>query len=226
MSEATYRNHGELFDDERFAAIADSPEWTADRIEDVRRNLEELLEKREQLEEEIEEFGEMETRYYWVSYVLRAMGFCFSVAEMTPIDETSRPDFTLFYSADEFRTALPHRAEREFFSQALAIVRAFEWGVSLDEIEPEGGGPTNPAYQVDKMIRAAGVNFGIMTNGVDWRLYHRDTSGLFSTFYEVNLIEALQAPNLDEFKYFWAIFSPEGLGGFDNQDPIVLRLLH
>lgn len=226
MSGTTYRNHGELFDDERFGDISSTPEWSAERIDEVRIALEELLEKREQLDEEIEEFGEAETQYYWVSYVLRALGFCYSVAEITPIDATARPDFTIFYSADEFRRAEPHRGQREFFSQALAVVRCFAWDASLDEFPEDHEGPVNPAFEIDKLIRAAGVNFGFMTNGRLWRLYHRDTSGLFSTFYEVDLVEALQAPNLDAFKYFWSVFSPEGLGGFDEDAPLVHRLLH
>ena len=226
MSEHAFRNHGELFDNESLTDIVETPEWNAEKIEDVRRALEEHLERREQLVEEVGDLNEMQTRFYWVSNVLRALGYTFSVAELTPNDDDTRPDFTLFYAADDFRNAIAHRGEREYFAQVLTVVRAFAWDASLDEYAPGTEGPSNPAYEIDKMIRATGVNFGIMTNGRLWRLYHRDTSGLFSTYFEVDLVEALQSANQDEFKYFWAIFSPEGIGGYDANDPLVLRLLH
>ena len=47
MADEVYRNVGELFDDERFSQIDEYQEWKSDRIEEDRRKLEELLEKRE-----------------------------------------------------------------------------------------------------------------------------------------------------------------------------------
>jgi hypothetical protein len=217
-----FRNEGQLFEETRFEAIKETPEWTADEIDEVRLQLEELLEKREP---NIEEgLNALETQYYWVSPVLRAMGYTFSVAELSP-DSDVRPDFTLFYNADDFRQAVPRRGEREFFAQSLAVLRCYPWDQELDDIQlPDG--PGDPGYEVDRMIRSTGVNWGILTNGRVWRLYHRESSGLMSTYYEVDLLTALQSPEPDEFKYFWTVFSPEGLGGYDNQDPLTLRILN
>ena len=106
------------------------------------------------------------------------------------------------------------------------MVRGFAWDASLDEYATETEGPSNPAFEIDRSIRATGVDWGILTNGQVWRLYHRDTSGLFSTFYEVNLMQVLQSADVEQFKYFWAIFSPEALGGFESNDPLVRRMLH
>lgn len=227
MSEHVFRNHGQLFEDSGLAAINGAPEWSSTRVDQVRHLLEEAFNKYEVVLEESERMGELETQYHWVGAVLRTLGYTFSVAELTPVgDETVRPDFSLFYNSEDFRTALPHRGEREFFQHVLGVVRCYAWGDSLDEY-PEGHeGPTNPAYEIDRIIRTTGVSWGIMTNGRLWRLYHRETSGLFSTFYEVDLVAALQSGDLNTFKYFWAIFSPEGLGGYESQDPIVHRLLH
>lgn len=226
MSEATFRNQDQLFDEDRFAKINEQPEWSSERVSEVRLRLEELLEKKEQLDEEMERpLTELETQYHWISAVLRALGFTFSVAELTPVDEPARPDFTLFYNADDFHSATPARGERDFFTHAIGLVRGFKWDASLDEYEQQDG-PSSPAFEIDRSIRATGVDWGVLTNGQIWRLYHRDTSGLFSTFYEVNLMEALQSGDVEQFKYFWAIFSPEGLGGFEGQDAIVRRMLH
>ena len=73
-------------------------------------------------------------------------------------------------------------------------------------------------------MRVTSVTWGILTNGRLWRLYHRDTSGLMTTFYEVDLMAALQSNNMDDFRYFWLVFSPAGLGGLTRGDAIVDRL--
>lgn len=226
MADEVYRNVGELFENERFSQINEYPEWKSETIEADRRKLEELLEKREQ---QIEEgLNEMETRYFWVSYVLRALGYVYSVAEMVPdaieADE-QRPDFTLFESAQTFNTALPYRGEREFFSNGLGIVRCLGWGASLDEVEEEEG-PMNPAIDIDRYIRATGLEWGILTNGRTWRLFHRDTCGLMATYYEVDLVAALESGDADAFKYFWIAFSPTAIATISGVDPIVRRLLH
>lgn len=230
MSEQVFRNHGQLFEEQGLSEIGNTAEWGASRIDEVRHALLELNNRREQLFEEMEEgkkLSELETQYHWVSAVFRYLGFTFSIAEQPPGgDESARPDFTLFYNGDDFRNALNHRGEREFFSQALGVVRCLPWDASLDEYESSHEGPNNPAYDIDRIIRSTGVNWGILTNGQEWRLYHRETSGLFSTYFEVNLMEALLSGDLNQFKYFWTIFSPEGLGGFESQEPLVHRLLH
>lgn len=226
MADEVYRNVGELFANERFSQVSEYPEWKSTEIETVRRTLEELLEKREQ---QIEEgLNEMETRYFWVSYVLRALGYVYSVAEMVPdaieADE-QRPDFTLFETAQAFNAAVPYRGEREFFSHAVGIVRCLGWGASLDEVQ-EDIGPMNPAIDVDRFIRATGLEWGILTNGRTWRLFQRDTSGLMSTYYEVDLIAALESGDADAFKYFWIAFSAASLTSKSGVEPVVHRLLH
>lgn len=226
MADEVFRNVGELFQEERLEQIDEYQEWESEPLEEARIKLEELLEKREtQLEEGL---GEMETRYFWVSYVLRALGFAYSVAEMTPeateADEP-RPDFTLFESADTFRNAVPYRGEREFFMQAVGIMRGLAWDASLDEIEEEEG-VMNPAFEIDRFVRSTGVEWGILTNGRKWRLFHQDSVGLMDTYYEVDLIAALESNDTDAFKYFWMVFSPEALSGKGEIQPIVRRMLH
>jgi hypothetical protein len=220
-----YVNEGELFSEDRLQELDTYEEWKSDKVEEARQKLEELWEKREaQLEEGL---SEMETRYFWISYVLRALGFAYSVAELTPDfseDIDFRPDFTLFSSADELRGAIPHRGERDFYIHALSIMRAIGWEDSIDEYEVEGE-MYNVAYEVDRLVRSTGVQWGVATNGRKWRIYHRDSVGLLDTYYEVDLIDALLSNDPDSFKYFWMVFSPTGLGGEGGVQPVVERLL-
>lgn len=221
-----FQNVNKFFVDGRLEQMPTFPEWTHEGIEGARRELEELLEKRQGVLGE--ETGELENQYYWVSYVLRALGYCASAAEPPPggmETEEPRPDFTLFYSADEFRRAVPLRGNREFFSSALGVMRVLGWEASMDEIESELG-TYSPAYDVDRDLRNTDTNWGILTNGRVWRLFHRDSSGLMNTYFELDLVEALESNDSDGFKYFWLIFSPEGLGGSELGGAIVQRLLN
>lgn len=220
------RNVGQLFEESQFSEVHSSSEWSSDELKSVRRQLEELLEKREpRIEAGLDE---MENQYFWASYILRKLGYVHSVSEPTPnrnVEEDLRPDFTLFGTIDDFRNALPNRGHREFFAPGLAVVRCFAWGASLDEYPEGNDGPANPAYEIDRLLRATGLTWGILTNGIKWRLFHRDTSGLFTTFFEVDLVDALGKAD-DTFKYFWIGFSREALTGTDGSGPIVQRLLH
>ncbi len=222
-----FQNVNTFFVDERLEEMSTFPEWDTDNIEQARRELEELFEKRHVLLEEDPQ--DAETQYYWVGYVLRALGYCSSVSEPPPGGlETNdpRPDFTLFYSAEDFRRAVALRGRREFFASALGIMRVLKWDASLDEYEDSEDATYSPAFDVDRHLRDTGTNWGILTNGRLWRLYHRDSSGLMDTYYEIDLVEALESNDADAFKYFWLVFSPEGLGGSEVGGAIVQRLLN
>lgn len=214
-----YQNIGELFYEDRLEVISEFPEWGSARIEEARRKLEELYEKREAM---LGEPSRSETSYYWTSYVLRRLGFCFSVAEMSPVDTDVRPDFALFYDAEEFLRAKPYRGEREFFSRSLGVLKSLGWHEELDTVNEETG--STAAIELDRFIRDTGVTWGILTNGREWRLYHRDTSGLLNSYYQVNLVDALMSNQLDDFKYFWMVFTPEGMGDLSYGDTVINRL--
>lgn len=224
-----FSNVNTFFVDDRLEEMPSFPEWEADRIEQSRRELEELYEKRENLLEENP--AELETQYYWISYVLRALGYCASVSEPPPgglETEDPRPDFTLFFSADDFRRAVALRGRREFFASALGVMRVLPWDSSLDEYDAddEEEAMYSPAFDVDRHLRNSGTNWGILTNGRLWRLYHRESSGLMDTYFEIDLVKALTSPDAEDFKFFWLVFSPEGLGGSEVGGAIVQRLLN
>ncbi len=221
-----FQNVNTFFVDERIEEMPSFPEWNDDKIERARRELEELYEKRQGMLEE--DPDDMETQYYWIGYVLRALGYCSSVSEPPPgglESSEDRPDFTLFYSAEDFRRAVALRGRREFFASALGVMRVMGWDESLDSYESEDG-TYSPAFDVDRHLRNTDTNWGVLTNGRVWRLYHRESSGLMNTYYEIDLIEALTAKDADAFKYFWLVFSPEGLGGSEVGGAIVQRLLN
>jgi hypothetical protein len=60
-------------------------------------------------------------------------------------------------------------------------------------------------------MQHAGVEWGILTNGRLWRLYHRDSAHRLDTFYEVDLEQALESD--EAFMYLYAFFRR---GAFDD----------
>jgi hypothetical protein len=55
-------------------------------------------------------------------------------------------------------------------------------------------------------MQHSGLDWGILTNGRLWRLYHKDTAHKLDRFYEVNLPELLQTGDVDNFLYFYTFF--------------------
>jgi hypothetical protein len=225
-----FRNVGDLFDNAQLEKLNTLPAWKSGKIEQARHGILEALAKLPEptVTEEGGEPRPMDrnaNRYYWVTHVLRALGYCASVAEMTPSEEDLRPDFTLFQTANDFRQAKEYRGQREFFAHALALVRVLSWGASMEEQEL-GGETINPAFVLDRMLRVTGVEWGMLTNGLVWRLYHRDSSGTLQTFYEVDLMEALKSQNAEAFKYFWIAFAPDSLARTSGADSLLYKLLN
>ena len=55
-------------------------------------------------------------------------------------------------------------------------------------------------------MTGTGVDWGILTNGREWRLYYRQASSTATEFYPIDLGELLETEDLEKFKYFWLFF--------------------
>jgi hypothetical protein len=72
-----------------------------------------------------------------------------------------------------------------------------------------GGDPftnRNPSYQIAFYMQHSGVDWGILTNGRLWRLYHRDSAHKLDRFYEVDLPALVADEDGEAFLYFYAFF--------------------
>ena len=63
-----------------------------------------------------------------------------------------------------------------------------------------------PPYQIAFYMQHAGTEWGILTNGRLWRLYHKDTAHKLDRFYEVDLPALVNPANAEAFLYFYAFF--------------------
>jgi hypothetical protein len=242
---AIFLNSGPLFNGERLETLEDLPEWKeADAAaQEAYHRIREAFEKHSTLL--AGNPTAVETRYYMVGPVLHALGFTHSVFEPIelPDGRVARVDHVLFDSASEFNEAEPVRGSVSFFRESLGIVRAVEWGSdfsgnSLVEPKPpppveEGEEPIPappmpkpleagipPAVELDLLLRSTGRDFGILTNGCDWRLYHRSSSSLLNAFFQADMIAALKS-DFEDFKRFYLLFRK---GAFVKTDGITCFL--
>ena len=158
-----------------------------------------------------ERFNEARTEHEFIRPVLNQLGHVFEVQPALHTSQgTKRPDYAFFASKNIHNAAQPHINTNQFFNTALAVGDAKAWSRNLDRKTQDGGDPfnnQNPNYQIDFYLRGADKDWGILTNGRQWRLYHRQTSYRLDSFYEVDLAMLLsESGDLDSFRYFYNLF--------------------
>lgn len=147
-----------------------------------------------------------------VKPVLRHLGHTFEVQPSleTP-DGTKAPDY-VFYRDQAALLANKGKKlnEARLQGRAFAVGDAKYWDRPLDVSLKSMGGDSftnkNPSYQISFYMQHSGLDWGILTNGRLWRLYHKDTAHKLDRFYEVNLLEMLRAGDANAFLYFYAFF--------------------
>ena len=160
---------------------------------------------------EAEHFNEAQTEHEFIQPLLEQLGHTFEVQPALHTSQgTKRPDYAFFASGEAHDAALTDINTNQFFRTALAVGDAKAWSRNLDRKTQDGGDPfnnQNPNYQIDFYLRGADKNWGILTNGRQWRLYHRQTSYRLDSFYEVDLAALLsESGDLDSFRYFYCFF--------------------
>ncbi|MDQ5852812.1 MAG: N-6 DNA methylase, partial [Chloroflexota bacterium] len=167
--------------------------------------------------------NEAQTERDLVRPVLEALGHTFEVqAALTTPDGTRKPDY-VFYRDQTALVANKGRVLTDALLKpaAFAVGDAKYWDRPLDvAIKGVGGDPftnKNPSYQIAFYMQHSGVEWGILTNGRLWRLYHRDTAHKLDRFYEVDLQSLIETGDAEAFLYFYGFFhrsafEPHALG--------------
>jgi len=156
--------------------------------------------------------NERQTEDNLVVPVLRSLGHTFEVqAPLKTPDGTKVPDY-VFYRDDAGLAAHKNQVLTEAVAGegAFAVGDAKYWNRPLDiAVRTKGADAlsnNNPSYQIYFYMLHSGIEWGILTNGKLWRLYHRDTAHKLDVYYEVDLEELVRAGNLERFLYFYALF--------------------
>ena len=189
--------------------IVEQPQWTdTPNIESDYAATKELFNT---VAPNAEHLNEAQTEHEFIRPVLNQLGHVFEVQPSLQTSQGTRvPDYAFFASGEAHDAAQPHINTNQFFNTALAVGDAKAWSRNLDRKTQGGGDPfnnQNPNYQIDFYLRGADKDWGILTNGRQWRLYHRQTSYRLDNFYEVDLAALLtENGDLDSFRYFYNLF--------------------
>ena len=189
--------------------IVEQPQWTdTSNIESDYAAIKALFDA---VIPDAEHLKEAQTERQFIQPVLKQLGHIFEVQPTLQTSQGTRePDYAFFASESVFNTAQSHINTNQFFTTAFAVGDAKGWSRNLDRKAQDGGDPftnQNPNYQIDFYLRGADKDWGILTNGRQWRLYHRRTSYRLDSFYEVDLAAILsENGDLDAFRYFYNLF--------------------
>lgn len=160
---------------------------------------------------ELPHMGERETEEQFIEKVFAHLGFYY--IPQPPQVAGGQPDFAPFAGDAEKKRA---RKSRKELDDKLAVANAESkyWDRPLDrhrgedEKEEHKSRGQHPGVQIMNYLHRTGLTWGILTNGVEWRLYHRKASGnRLKNYYAVNLVELLEKGSEEDFRYFYALFS-------------------
>ena len=191
--------------------LQESSEWQ----EDVAMGFEKLKNLYLSKEKLLPTLSEAQTEEVFIKPVLDILGFSY-IPQVTTRGKgrAERPDYGLFINDAERDGAYPLQDnETAFYERVRAIAEAKYWERPLSKVSTNDKRDiyknTNPSFQITSYLTGTGVDWGILTNGREWRLYYRLASSTATEFYQVDLVELLEGEDedyLDQFKYFWLFF--------------------
>nr|WP_309685921.1 N-6 DNA methylase [Armatimonas sp.] len=149
----------------------------------------------------VEKGNEEDVEDRLVAPVLEALGFGVQKRRMVP-GATSKlfPDFLLYASRDESEAAFQ---TGQHYTGCIGILEAKRWGVGLQQAATKK--ERSPHLQLrDYLNERPELNWGIATNGGEWRLYCRAAAA--SHFFGVDLAKALETEDTQAFRLFYTLF--------------------
>lgn len=148
----------------------------------------------------------------FIKPILSALGYEYDVQEtVVHAGKRSRPDYTLFVNQKDLDQALKSkdRDESKYWVKAISVADAKAWQIDLDS----DGGPQNcPSSQIVRYLDATVKDWGIITNGRQWRLYYRNCQDRSQKYFEVDLERICQSKNkFERLQYFFYFFRNKSL---------------
>ena len=193
--------------------IQECPEWQVD----IAASFEALNQLYRSKKDLLPTLSEAQTEDVFIKPALEILGFS-HIPQVTTRGKgrAERPDYALFTSETDRDHAYPlQNDEPAFYARVQAIAEAKYWERPLSKVSSNDQRDiyknANPSFQISSYLTGTGVDWGILTNGREWRLYYRQASSTATEFYTVDLVELLEAGDLEQFKYFWLFFRQEAL---------------
>jgi len=207
LAAAPHHNHG-LFSDHYLDQIAPRlMEWQLLVVEarPIMARMQEIL------RDYVPSANEAQTEEGLIKPILTALGHTYEVqAPLATPGTAKKPDYILYRDAAALNARKGQTLTEEVLQgAALAVGDAKYWDRPLDSPLRGGGDPftnKNPSYQIAFYMQHSGLEWGILTNGRLWRLYHRETAHKLDRYYEVDLPALLEGGDSERFLYFYAFF--------------------
>lgn len=148
--------------------------------------------------------------------VLKILGYEWDVQPTTERGaKKRRADYALFKDNISLTEARKEKNNiTRFFSYPLTILEVKYWGRRLNDADPSDIlDRRDPTAQTVKYLDAVyhtsdgRIQWAILTNGKQWRLFYYRAASRSGNFYEVDLEEIIGSNNLDNFKYFYLFFA-------------------
>ena len=191
--------------------IQECPEWGVD----VSKGLEEFRKLYLSKKDLLPRLSEAQTEDVFIKPALDILGLSYIPQVKTSRKgRVERPDYALFTDeADKDAAYLLQNDEPAFYSRVKAIAEAKYWDRPLSKVSANDKRDVykneNPSFQISSYLTGTGVDWGILTNGREWRLYYRQAASTATEFYPVDLVDLLESGDLEQFKYFWLFFRQE-----------------
>lgn len=187
------------------------PEWQIDLTE----NFAALQSLYTSCQDLLPTLNEAQTEDIFIKPALGLLGFSY-IPQVTHRKQgrATRPDYALFTHTNDRDHAYSLQSnEPAFYERVAAIAEAKYWERPLSKVSSNDRRDLyqneNPSFQIASYLLGTGVEWGILTNGREWRLYYRQASSTATEFYAVDLVDLLEIQDLDQFKYFWLFFRAE-----------------
>ncbi|MBU4075506.1 MAG: N-6 DNA methylase, partial [Euryarchaeota archaeon] len=201
-----YLNNRNLFSTHYLESLVkENPEWKED-VTDAFNRAKKLFNSRK---ESWSRMDESMLEMFLIRPILKdALGHHFVPQAKVELG-ARRPDYAFFENDGILSEALEKKGFDDFYLKAVAVGDAKSWKTSLDKKVKGAKGSfefQNPSFQIDHYLHVTPVQWGILTNGRFWRIYHKDTSYKLDSYYEIDLATILETNDIEGFKYFYLFF--------------------
>ncbi len=213
FAQGTHQNHFLFSDHYLNVLLRQEGVWEAGRGETAV-FASELRDLYQQERDNLPGYNEAQLEEHWIRPILHKLGWegaAETQAVIPALTEANirKPDYVFFPSVAARQAAAGRQNSPTYAQEAVAVGEAKRWTAALDK-KVRGGAPNfdnnNPGYQIDYYLRAAGVTWGVLTNGRLWRLVHRDTSYKLDVYFEIDLETAVRENHLVALRYFTLFF--------------------
>lgn len=166
--------------------------------------------------EDLSSYSEANLESRFIRPILDRLGHSYDV--QVPIivkGERKKPDYAFF--ANETTRKLAQEERRKvrkksiYFKRASLLGEAKKWDVSFDirAEKVQKFDDNSPSFQLIYYMNLSRANWGLLTNGRIWRLYHREYG--LDAYLSIDLVQILQEKEINEFQYFFFFFSSTAL---------------